>query len=177
MSRDDRWLAPEELAGRYGDVYRRQTTETLTPGQWDDAHSRTEQNRWGVGAFVTHESRLLLIQQDQRWNESEPWVAPGGMLEVGETHAEDAKREVREETGLVVEIDGLAAINEQRFVHTGNDRRVRFCFAMFDATPRTTEIAADPGLAGENIRAVEWFESLPDTTYDDELYTRLFDRK
>jgi 8-oxo-dGTP diphosphatase len=162
VSRDDRFLAPEELAGRYKDVYRRRTTEMLAPERWDDAHSRTEQSQWGVGGFVTREGSLLLIRQGQRWNGSEPWIAPGGMLEAGETHADGAKREIREETGLVVEIDGLAAINEQQFVNATNDRRFRFCFAMFDATPRTTELAADPGLASENIRAVEWFESLPD---------------
>ena len=102
---------------------------------------------------------------------------PGGLLEAGETHAEGARREIQEETGLVVEIDGLAAINEQRFVDTENDRSFRLCFAMFDATPTTTELAADPGLDGEDIHAVEWFDSLPETTYDDELYSRLFDRE
>ena len=177
MSRDDRFLAPEELAGRYDDVHRRRTTETLVSGQWDNAHSRIEQSQWGVGGFVTRKGSLLLIRQGQRWRGSEPWIAPGGMLKAGETHADGAKREIREETGLVVEIDGLAAINEQRFVHAESDRRFRFCFAMFDATPRTTEIAADPGLDGENICAVEWFESLPNPTYDDELYARLFDRE
>lgn len=176
MSRDDRFLAPEELASRYDDVYRRRTTETLAPEPWNDAHSRAEHSLWGVGGFVTHGGRLLLIRQGQRWSGSEPWVAPGGLLEAGETHAEGARREIREETGLVVEIDGLAAINELRFAHAENDREFGFCFAMFDATPTTTELAADPGLDGEDIHAVEWFDSLPETTYDDELYSRLFSR-
>lgn len=177
MSRDDRFLAPEELASHYENVHRRRTTETLAPERWDAAHSRAEQSQWGVGGFVTRGGRLLLIQQGQRWSGSEPWVAPGGLLEAGETHAEGARREIQEETGLVVEIDGLAAINEQRFVDTENSGRFRLCFAMFDATPTTTELAADPGLDGEDIHAVEWFDSLPETTYDDELYSRLFDRE
>lgn len=102
------------------------------------------------------------------------WVSPGGLLETGETHAEGAVREIREETGIEVEINGLAAIREKTYVH-GN-QRFDFRFAMFDATPQSTELATDPGLDGEDIRAVEWFEMLPENTYERELLSRLRNR-
>lgn len=99
------------------------------------------------------------------------------MLEPGETHAEGAAREVLEETGIEVEIDGLAGVNEQTFVHeTDCNRRFGFHFATFRATPRTIELATDPGLADEDIRAVEWFETLPASTYEREYLVRLRNR-
>ena len=173
MSRDDRFLAPDDLAARYGDVLRRSATSDLPADEWEDARSRAAECAWGVGGFVTQGGRVLLIRQGRRWSGSKPWIAPGGMLEVGETHAEGAAREVREETGLGVEIDGLAAIQERTFVHEGESREFEFRFAMFDATPTTAELATDPGLNDEDILAVEWFEALPEKTYERDLLTAL----
>ena len=176
MSRDDRFLAPDELAARYDDVLRWSETAELAAEEWTAARSRAAESRWGVGGFVTRNGRVLLIRQERRWGESDPWIAPGGTLEIGETHAEGAAREIREETGLEIEIDGLAAINEQQFVNADDGRRFEFRFAMFAATPLTTDLAAEPGLEDEDIAAVEWFASLPENTYEPDRYARLFER-
>jgi 8-oxo-dGTP diphosphatase len=176
VSKDDRFLDPDELADRYDGVVRRRNAVELAPDEWETVRSRAEQSEWGVGAFVTHEGRVLLIREERWGGNGELWVAPGGMLETDETHADGAIREVHEETGIEVETDGLAAIRGKTYVHGGDGRRFGFRFAMFDATPCTTSLAADPGLAGENIRAVEWLESLPENTYERELLVRLRDR-
>jgi 8-oxo-dGTP diphosphatase len=173
VSRDDRFLDPDELADRYGGVVRRRNAVELAPDEWETVHSRAEQSEWGVGALVTHEGRVLLVREGRWGGSEEMWVAPGGMLETDETHADGAIREVREETGIEVEIDGLAAIREKTYVHEGDGRRFGFRFAMFDATPRTTSFAADPGLDEEDIHAVEWLESFPENTYERELLARL----
>ena len=65
-----------------------------------------------VGAFVfDREGRVLLIERG-----SPPgvglWTVPGGKLEPGETLAQAVAREVREETGLVVEVGALACVVE-----------------------------------------------------------------
>jgi 8-oxo-dGTP diphosphatase len=176
VSKDDRFLDPDELADRYDGVVRRRNAVELAPDEWGTVRSRAEQSEWGVGAFVIHEERVLLIREGRWGGNGELWVSPGGMLEAGETHADGAIREVREETGIEIEIDGLAAIRERTYVEEGGGRRFDFRFAMFDATPRTTALAADPGLDGEDIRAVEWLESLPENTYERELLVRLRDR-
>ncbi|MEM2976874.1 MAG: NUDIX hydrolase [Thermoplasmata archaeon] len=71
---------------------------------------RPEGIRVGVGAVVLDDAgRVLLVKHhpsdDPRkrfWRGR--WICPGGMLEFGETLEEGARREVREETGLDIDI-------------------------------------------------------------------------
>ena len=66
-----------------------------------------------VGAIVfDREGRVLLVERG-----TPPgvglWTVPGGKLESGETLAQAVSREVREETGLVVEVGPLACVVER----------------------------------------------------------------
>ena len=69
-----------------------------------------------VKAVVLHQGRVLLLV-----NERDEWDLPGGRPEAGEDHRAALAREVREETGLIVEIgtlidDHLFEVLPQRFV-------------------------------------------------------------
>lgn len=61
---------------------------------------------------VEHEKQLLLIRRALR-PLKDYWAPPGGYVECGESLTEAAIREVREETGLGVEIDGLIDVFSQ----------------------------------------------------------------
>lgn len=66
-----------------------------------------------VGAIVFDAGgRVLLVERG-----SPPgaglWSVPGGKLEAGETLAQAVAREVREETGLIVEVGALACVVER----------------------------------------------------------------
>ena len=62
--------------------------------------------RIGVYAVIFHEGQVLLaLRRDIGW-----WNQPGGGLEVGETVEEGVCREVREETGLEVEVERLVGV-------------------------------------------------------------------
>ena len=66
-----------------------------------------------VGAFVFDaQGRVLLIERGQPPGLG-LWTVPGGKLEPGETLAQAVAREVREETGLVVEVGTLACVVER----------------------------------------------------------------
>jgi ADP-ribose pyrophosphatase YjhB (NUDIX family) len=66
-----------------------------------------------VGAFVfDREGRVLLVERAKPPGEG-LWTVPGGRLERNETLAQAVAREVREETGLVVEVGALACVVER----------------------------------------------------------------
>lgn len=66
-----------------------------------------------VGAFVFDaEGRVLLVERGTPPGEG-LWTVPGGKLESNETLAQAVAREVREETGLVVEVGALACVVER----------------------------------------------------------------
>lgn len=59
----------------------------------------------GCGAVVTNGSGLILIVRQAAGYWGGQWIFPGGKLEMGETLEACARREVKEETGLDVEIE------------------------------------------------------------------------
>lgn len=60
----------------------------------------------GGAAVVDGDDRVLLVKRA----DSGTWCLPGGAVDVGETPAECAVREAREETGLHVETTDIAAV-------------------------------------------------------------------
>lgn len=61
-----------------------------------------------VDAILRKEDRVALIY---RKNEPRGWALPGGFVEYGESLQEACVREVKEETGLGVEIEAINAIS------------------------------------------------------------------
>lgn len=161
---DDR-VAPAELAADSdGVVWHRPTVavDAESFARWVDAA-----DRWGVGTVVEHDGRVLLVR------EGDTWLLPGGMCEPGESHAEGAVRETREETGVAVRVVDLAAITVRTFVH--GEESVEFYFATFRATPAGTDVApaVDPELPDEAVDEAAWHQSLPAETFDRDLVGRL----
>lgn len=165
-----RRTTPDELVARYGgNVHRLSKRQELSPERWERANDRDEGGDWGVGAFVEHDGRLLLVRQDGRW------FLPGGMWEPGETHAAGAAREVREETGVEVEITDLLALSEQTFVNAADGRSFEFTFATFRGIPDGPRLSDNPGLDDEEIETAAWHAEVPSKTFDRELVAQLRD--
>ena len=71
----------------------------------------SEAPRVGVGAIVVKDGALLMVKRGQ-----EParglWSVPGGRVEQGEQLRDAVQREVKEETGLDVEVGDLVGVFE-----------------------------------------------------------------
>jgi 8-oxo-dGTP pyrophosphatase MutT (NUDIX family) len=79
------------------------------------------------------EGRVLLIHRV----DNDRWALPGGQVEVGERVAETVVREVREETGIDVEVLALTGVySDPKHVIAYDDGEVRQQFALsFRARP------------------------------------------
>lgn len=73
-------------------------------------HSETPEV--AVGAVALREGALLLVRRGRPPSEGR-WSLPGGRVEWGEPLAAALRREVEEETGLVVEPAGAAGVVER----------------------------------------------------------------
>lgn len=59
-----------------------------------------------AGIVVREDGRVLVIRRDDNGH----WEAPGGVLELDESFEAGVRREVLEETGLAVEVEGLTGV-------------------------------------------------------------------
>lgn len=66
----------------------------------------------GVGAVVFNDAGDILLIKRGKPPQYGRWMVPGGRLEWGETLEQAAIREVREETGLDIEIEAFVEIIE-----------------------------------------------------------------
>jgi mutator protein MutT len=83
----------------------------------------------GVGAVIVNDGRVVLVKRRY-----EPlagrWSLPGGTLELGETLEAGVAREMREETGLDVEVGPVIEVFDR--ILLDDERRVRYHFVLVD---------------------------------------------
>jgi ADP-ribose pyrophosphatase YjhB (NUDIX family) len=81
------------------------------------------------------EGRVLVIRRGHPPAQGQ-FSVPGGAVEVGETLADACVREVREETGLTIEVLGLAEVVER--VQREPAGQVRYHYVILDYAARVT---------------------------------------
>lgn len=105
----------------------------------------------GVGAVVVEQGRVLLVRRGTEPLKGQ-WSLPGGMLELGESLTGGVMREVREETGLIVETVELVELLD-RIQRDGE--RVRYHYVLADYLCR---VVGGSLQAATDADAVRWVE-------------------
>lgn len=116
-----------------------------------DPREYPEAPRIGVGAVVLRGDHVVLIRRDRPPSKGK-WSLPGGLVSLGETTEAAAIREVAEESGLRVRLQGLAGVVER--IIADADGRVRYHYVLVDyvAAPESPELS--PGSDAAEARWV-----------------------
>lgn len=119
--------------------------------------------RPGVSGVVRHrDGRLLLHERTDNGR----WGLPGGAVEYGECVTEALRREIEEETGLVVEVGRLIGVYSDpthgQIVTYPDGNVVHFVSLCFACSVRSGKLALSDETSG-----VAWFavDALPDGLY------------
>jgi mutator protein MutT len=104
----------------------------------------------GVGALIFRRGRILMAQRGKEplkgW-----WSLPGGALETGEMLDQAVRREVLEETGLIVEPQEVFEIFERIMKDAAG--KVEYHYVLVDYFCR---VAGGEPRAGDDVCRVEW---------------------
>jgi 8-oxo-dGTP diphosphatase len=105
-----------------------------------------------VGAILLNRGRVLLVERAKSPLRGY-WSLPGGVLETGELLEEGMRREVREETGLVVRPLRVVEIFER--IIRDADGRAEYHYVLIDYLCRVTGGTLKPA---DDVSRAEWVD-------------------
>ena len=105
----------------------------------------------GVGVVVWRCDQVLLIKRGKPPRAGQ-WSLPGGAQKLGETLAETARREVREETGIDVALGDIIATLD--LIDRDEAGHVRHHYTLVDFVAEGLETALQ---AGDDATDARWF--------------------
>jgi 8-oxo-dGTP pyrophosphatase MutT (NUDIX family) len=115
---------------------------------------------WYFALVVVRRGHRFLLTQERKYGST--WSIPGGRVEPGESLTDAAVREVFEETGVPIRLDGVLRIEHTPGDHPGaRDTRVRVLFTgtpLDDTPPKTM---ADDESLGAAYLTLDEVRALP----------------
>jgi ADP-ribose pyrophosphatase YjhB (NUDIX family) len=113
------------------------------------ALKRPQWPRPGASAAILRDGAVLLVERGKGAPRG-TWSLPGGHIEPGERAIDAAAREVAEETGLAVTIDGLLDVLDIRLTDGAGLLTAHYVLAVYLGRPRN---AAEPVAASDALAA------------------------
>ncbi|TLY14933.1 MAG: NUDIX domain-containing protein, partial [Thaumarchaeota archaeon] len=81
----------------------------------------------GAGALIYKGNSVLLVKRNNEPNKGK-WALPGGVVKVGEGVEDATVREVKEEMGLEIKLEGLLSVLDD--IHYDGKGRVMYHFVL-----------------------------------------------
>jgi 8-oxo-dGTP diphosphatase len=113
-----------------------------------------------VGAVVLKGDRVVLVLRAQEPSRGR-WSIPGGVMELGETIQEAARREVREECGVQIEVGNVVEVRDA--IVRDAEGRIRYHYVLVDVVAQYLDGELTAGSDAKDARWVSE-EELP--SYD-----------
>lgn len=151
-----------EHAAEYGPFRVRELEWELSNEDHDRLRERFEADAaGGAGVWVTREDAVLCVRHE----DEAAWSDPGGKREAGETFAEAARRETREEAGVEVTLDEVIEVHAVSHVAPGRPPLVS-PIVMFAGSYRGGDPAPNEA---DRVAEVQWFTERPEPLLYDAL--------
>src|SRR5262245_34096553 len=118
--------------------------------------SRTPVPTWYFSLVVVRRGHRFLLTRERKYGSS--WSIPGGRVEPGESLGDAAIREVLEETGVPITLDGILRVEHSP---SSSGARVRVIYAgspLDDTAPKTS---ADEESLGAAYLTLDEIAKLP----------------
>jgi 8-oxo-dGTP pyrophosphatase MutT (NUDIX family) len=103
-------------------------------------------------AIIRHEEHVLLLNM----RSTGKLFLPGGGSEIDERLEEALQREVREETGLEIEVERFVAFKEDFFYYDPSDVAFHGLMFFYLYRPRTFTLAMDDQIEDDEVNAPRW---------------------
>jgi len=118
--------------------------------------------RTAVGAIVFRDEKVLLVKRANPPGQG-LWAIPGGRVELGETLKEAARREVREETGVIINPKEPVYVFE--VIERDDEGGIRFHYVIIDLLAEYLSGEPNPGADASEARWIssEEMKELPVT--------------
>ncbi len=117
------------------------------------------------GAIV-RDGSILLIQHQEHQSGRSYWLLPGGGLEEGESEAQCVQREMREETGLEVQVEQMLMTSVGPSGRT--ERKTYLCRPIAGEAAPGYEPEAEAAMR-YGIAAVQWLDLRDEVAWDVEV--------
>jgi len=128
-----------------------------------------EQPVLAVAMCIRDGSKVLLVRRNKEPGKGR-WSFPGGVVELGEDLIDALKREIKEELGIEVEVQGLLGIFQR--IQRDEEGKVRYHYVIIDYFGRSLEDDISPS---EEIMDFKWIEmsELPEYVQDPNVLNAL----
>jgi 8-oxo-dGTP pyrophosphatase MutT (NUDIX family) len=108
--------------------------------------------RPAVYAVIPRHNQVLLV----RTIRTKKLYLPGGGVDIGETLHDALKREVREETGIEIDVGQMVHFKEDFFYYDPGDRAYHSLLFFFTARPKTFALANADQIDDGEIEKPHW---------------------